>query len=59
MTEMVVAAFNSSSVAEAAIRDLETARIPSAGIKSYSKDEPAYQDYRGRTPSVRAAFGAG
>ena len=56
MTEMVVAAFNSSSVAEAAIRDLETARIPSAGIKSYSKDEPAYQDYRGRHPEHQGGF---
>ena len=56
MTEMVVAAFNSSSVAEAAIRDLETARIPSAGIKSYSKDEPAYQDYRGRHPERQGGF---
>ena len=56
MTEMVVAAFNSSSVAEAAIGDLETARIPSAGIKSYSEDEPAYQDYRGRHPEHQGGF---
>ena len=56
MTEMVVAAFNSSSVAEAAIRDLEAARIPSVGIKSYSKDEPAYQDYRGRHPEHQGGF---
>jgi uncharacterized protein (TIGR02271 family) len=56
MTEMIVAAFNSSSVAEAAIRDLEAARIPSAGIKSYSKDEPAYQDYRTRQPERQGGF---
>ena len=44
MTEMVIADFNSTSVAEAAIRDLEDAQIPSAAVKSYSKDEPSYQE---------------
>jgi uncharacterized protein (TIGR02271 family) len=56
MTEMVVAAFDSSSAAEAAIRDLENARIPSAAIKGYSKDEPAYQDYRARQSEHHVGF---
>ena len=45
MTEMVIADFDSSSVAEAAIRDLENAQIPSAAIKSYSKDEESTQTH--------------
>ena len=56
MTEMVIADFNSSSVAEAAIRDLENAQIPSAAIKSYSKDEPSYQEYRTRQPEHQGGF---
>ena len=56
MTEMVVAAFDSPSVAEAAIRDLENARIPSADIKSYTKDEPTYQEYRTRQPEHQGGF---
>jgi uncharacterized protein (TIGR02271 family) len=56
MTEMIVAAFNSPSVAEAAIRDLENAQIPSAAIKSYTKDEPAYQEYRTRQPERQGGF---
>jgi uncharacterized protein (TIGR02271 family) len=56
MTEMVVAAFDSSSAAEAAIRDLENARIPSAAVKGYAKDEPAYQDYRTRQPEHQGGF---
>jgi hypothetical protein len=44
MTEMVVATFDSPSVAAAAVHDLENAHIPSADIKSYTKDEPAYQE---------------
>ena len=56
MTEIVVAAFDASSVAEAAIRDLEAARIPSADIKSYSKDEPTYQNYRTRQPEHQGGF---
>ena len=59
MTEMVVAAFDSPSVAETAIRDLENARIPSAIIKSYTKDDASYNEYRTRQPNIRAGFGAG
>ena len=44
MTEMIVAAFDSPSAAEAAVQDLENARIPSADIKSYTQDEPTYQE---------------
>jgi len=44
------------SVAEAAVRDLENARIPSADIKSYTKDEPAYQEYRTRQPEHQGGF---
>ena len=56
MTEMVIADFNSTSVAEAAIRDLEDAQIPSAAVKSYSKDEPSYQEYRTRQPEHQGGF---
>jgi len=56
MTEMVVAAFDSSSAASAAIRDLENAQIPSVTIKAYSKDEPAYQDHRTRQPEHHGSF---
>ena len=59
MTEMVIADFKSTSVAEAAIRDLEDAQIPSAAVKSYSKDEPSYQSTGHASPNIRAAFGAG
>ena len=54
MTEMIVAAFDSPTVAAAAVRDLESARIPSAEIKSYTKDEPAYQEYRTRQPEYHS-----
>ena len=53
---MVVAVFDSSSAAAAAIRDLENAQIPSAAIKSYSKDEPTYQNYRTRQPEHHGGF---
>src|SRR5580692_3172467 len=56
MTEMVIADFDSSSVAEAAVRDLENAQIPSAAIKSYSKNEPSYQEYRTREPEHQGGF---
>ena len=56
MSEMIVAAFNSPSVAQAAIRDLENARIPSADIKTYTKDEPTYQEYRTRQPEHQGGF---
>jgi uncharacterized protein (TIGR02271 family) len=56
MTEMIVAAFDSPSVAEAAIRDLENAQLPSADIKSYTKDEPTYQEYRTRQPEHQGGF---
>src|SRR6185437_6421188 len=53
MPEMIVAAFDSPSAAAAAVRDLENAQIPSADIKSYTKDEPAYQEYRTRQPEYQ------
>ena len=56
MSEMIVAAFASPSVAQAAVRDLENARIPSANIKSYTKDEPTYQEYRTRQPEHQGGF---
>ena len=56
MTEMVIADFDSPSVAEAAIRDLENAQIPSAAIKSYSKDEPSYLEYKTREPEHKGGF---
>ena len=56
MTEMVVAAFDSASVAETAVQDLETARIPSAIINSYTKDDASYNDYRTRQPERQGGF---
>jgi uncharacterized protein (TIGR02271 family) len=56
MTEMIVAAFDSPSVAELAVRDLENARIPSADIRRYTKDEAAYQEYRTRQPEHQGGF---
>jgi uncharacterized protein (TIGR02271 family) len=56
MAEMVVAAFDSPSAAEAAIRDIEAARIPSAAVRSYTKDEPTYQEYRTRQPESHGGF---
>jgi len=53
MAEMIVATFDSPSAAAAAVRDLENAQIPSADIKSYTKDEPTYQEYRTRQPEYR------
>jgi uncharacterized protein (TIGR02271 family) len=53
MREMIVAAFGSPSAAAAAVRDLENAQISSADIKSYTKDEPAYQEYRTRQPEYQ------
>jgi hypothetical protein len=53
MAEMIVAAFDSPSAAAAAVRDLEHAQIPSADIKSYTKDEPTYQEYRTRQPEYQ------
>jgi hypothetical protein len=53
MTEMIVATFDSPAAADGAIRDLESAGIPSADIKSYTKDEPTYQAYRTREPEYR------
>jgi hypothetical protein len=56
MTEMIVAAFDSPSVAELAVRDPENARIPSADIRRYTKDEAAYQEYRTRQPEHQNGF---
>jgi uncharacterized protein (TIGR02271 family) len=53
MRQMIVAAFASPSAAAAAVRDLENAQIPSADIKSYTKDEPAYQEYTTRQPEYQ------
>jgi hypothetical protein len=40
MTEMVVAEFDAASAADAAVRDLEAAQIPSAIIRRYLNDDP-------------------
>jgi uncharacterized protein (TIGR02271 family) len=56
MTEMVVAAFASASAAEAAIEDLNRARIPSAVSRSYTKDASEYADYRAREPGRQGGF---
>src|ERR1700722_13294584 len=56
MPEMIVAAFDSPSAAQAAIRDLENAQIPSAEIRNYTKDEPAYHEYRTRQPEHQGGF---
>ena len=40
MTQMVVAMFDAASAADAAVRDLEAAQIPSAVIRRYVNDDP-------------------
>jgi uncharacterized protein (TIGR02271 family) len=56
MTEMIVAVFDTASAAEAAIRDLEAAGLPSAVIRRYVKDDPALRDYEGREPQRQGGF---
>lgn len=56
MTEMIVAVFDTASAAETAIRDLEAARLPSAVIRRYVKDDPALRDYEGREPPRQGGF---
>lgn len=46
MTEMIVAVFDTASAAEAAVRDIEAAGLPSAVIRRYTKDDPALRDYK-------------
>ena len=58
MTETIVAAFSAASAAEAAVQDLERAQIPSAGIRSYTKEDPDYTGYRTREPERRGGFWA-
>lgn len=56
MTEMIVAVFDTASAAEAAIRDLEAAGLPSAVIRRYVKDDPALRDYEGWEPKRQGGF---
>jgi uncharacterized protein (TIGR02271 family) len=56
MTEMIVAAFDSASAAEAAVQDLERAQIPSAVVRSYTKEDPDYTGYRKREPERKGGF---
>jgi uncharacterized protein (TIGR02271 family) len=46
MTETIVAVFDTASAAEAAVRDIEAAGLPSAVIRRYTKDDPAVRDYK-------------
>ena len=56
MTETIVAAFNSALAADAAVQDLERGRIPSAIVRSYTKENPDYVGYRAREPEHRGGF---
>jgi uncharacterized protein (TIGR02271 family) len=58
MTETIVAAFNSASAADAAVQDLERAKIPSAMVRSYTKENPDYVDYRAREAEHQGGFWA-
>jgi len=58
MTETVVAAFGSASAAEAAVEDLHRAKIPSAMIRSYTKEDPDYSGYTAREPQRKGGFWA-
>src|SRR5689334_22997972 len=58
MTETVVAAFDSASAAEAAVEDLHRAKIPSAMIRSYTKEDPDYSGYTAREPQRKGGFWA-
>jgi hypothetical protein len=44
MTEMVIAVFDATSAADAAVQDLEVARIPSAVIRREVPDNPELRD---------------
>jgi len=56
MTETIVAAFDSASAAQAAVQDLERAKIPSAVVRSYTKEDPDYTGYRAREPQHQGGF---
>ena len=56
MTETIVAAFASASAAQAAVQDLERAKIPSAVIRTYTKEDPDYSGYRTREPEHKGGF---
>jgi uncharacterized protein (TIGR02271 family) len=56
MTETIVAAFNSASAAEAAVQNLDRAKIQSAVVRSYTKDDPDYTGYRAREPERKGGF---
>jgi stress response protein YsnF len=58
MAETIVAAFDSASAAEAAVQDLQRAKIPSASIRSYTKEDPDYTGYRAREPQRKGGFWA-
>ena len=46
MTEMVIAVFETASAADAAVQDLDVARIPSAVIRREMRNDPALPDNR-------------
>jgi len=56
MAETIVAAFSSASAAQAAVQDLERAKIPSAVVRSYTKEDPDYTTYRTREPEHKGGF---
>jgi hypothetical protein len=54
VTEMVIAVFETASAADAAVQDLEVARIPSAVVQ---REAGGGQKRQRRWPSVRVAVG--
>jgi uncharacterized protein (TIGR02271 family) len=56
MTETIVAAFDAASAAQAAVQDLDRAKIPSAVVRSYTKEDPDYSGYRAREPQHQGGF---
>ena len=53
MTEVVVAVFDSSSTADAAVRDLKVARIPSAVVQSVISESARTDDTAETGPVVK------
>jgi len=56
MPEMIVAVFDTASEAEAAIRDVEAARLPSVVTQRYAKDDPELRDYAGEDTGRKQGF---
>jgi uncharacterized protein (TIGR02271 family) len=46
MSEMIVAVFDTAAAAEAAVRDVEAARLPSLVVRRYTKDDPELRAYQ-------------